>query len=285
MSHPYLKLSLSVLLAANLACAVGASSTADSTAVAQQAANTQAAEAQMTQTQEAQVTAVAATATAAFGQTATPARATAVAADKQSTRAAATAQAAAQATTVAQSIAEEAAHLSADGYLTHAAGTFFAVPDFSQSWAQLGWYKWWLTDYTPTDFVIRANATWRSASNTADWWTSGCGFVFRIQDEQNHYLAFLGLDGRVYFSGFRKGNYFALGSARYGKLDTPDGKAQIMLVVQGSKFDFFVNDTHVYSRTDKAFASGDLALTLLSGTNKDFGTNCTMRNIELWELE
>jgi len=284
MPHNYLKLGLFVLLAADLACSLGASSTR-STTTAQNTGATQTAEAQITQTQVAEETSVAAIATKSFSRTATPARATAAAAEIKATRQAAATQTAAEATETAQPMAETVAQLEDDGYLTSSEGAFFALPDFVQSWAQLGWYKWWHTNYAPEDFVLRADAAWRSASTTADWWTSGCGFVFRIKDNDDHYLSYLGLDGRAYFSVLRKGLIYNASSARYGKLDTPDGKAQLMLVAQGSHFDFFVNDTHVYSKVDKSFDDGRLALTLLSGTNKGFGTHCTMRNIELWELE
>ena len=284
MSHNYLKLGLFVLLAADLACSVGASSTR-STPVAPNTEATQTAEAQITQTHVAEETSVAATATQAFSQTATPARATAAAAEIKATHQVAATQAAAKATKAAQPMAEAVAQLVDDGYLKSSEGAFFALPDFVQSWAQLGWYKWWNTNYAPADFVLRADAAWRSASNTADWWTSGCGFVFRIKDNDDHYLSYLGLDGRAYFSVLRKGLIYNSSSARYGKLDTPDGEAQLMLVAQGSQFDFFVNGAHVFSKVDKSFDDGRLALTLLSGTNKGFGTHCTLRNIELWELD
>ncbi len=281
MSHNYFKLGLFVLLAASLACSLGTSALAPT--AAQNTEATQTAQAQVTQTREARETSAAAT--KAFSQTATPARATEAAAEAKATRQADATQIAMKATEAAQPMTEVVAQLVDEGYLTSSEGAFFALPDFVQSWAQLGWYKWWPTNYAPADFVIRATVAWRSASTTADWWTSGCGFVYRITDDDDHYLSYLGLDGRAYFSVLRKGLIYNESSARYGKLETPDGKAQLMLVVQGSHFDFFVNGAHVYGKVDKSFDDGRLALTLLSGTNKGFGTNCAMRNIELWELE
>lgn len=283
MSHNNFKLGLFVLLAASLACSLGTSALTPT--AAQNTEATQTAQAQIAQTREARETSVAATGTKAFSQTATPARATEAAAEAKATRQADATQIAVEATEAAQPMTEVVAQLMEDGYLTSSDGAFFALPDFVQSWAQLGWYRWWTTNYAPADFVIRANVAWRSASNTADWWTSGCGFVYRIKDNDDHYLSYLGLDGRAYFSVLRKGLIYNESSARYGKLDTPDGEAQLMLVVQGSHFDFFVNDTHVYGKVDKSFDDGRLAMTLLSGTNKGFGTNCAMRNVELWELD
>jgi len=33
-----------------------------------------------------------------------------------------------------------------------------------------------------------------------------------------------------------------------------------------------------------ALDSGDLAFILMSGTNKDYGTRCQMKNTDLWDL-
>jgi hypothetical protein len=133
--------------------------------------------------------------------------------------------------------------------------------------------------------VIRADAEWDSASDKADWWNSGCGFIFREQDVDNHYLAYLGLDGRVYFTRFVRGRWSALGSRYYEKVGIPDGSADIELVVEGDKFTFFVNGEQVHTRQDTSLPSGNLAFTLLSGTNKGYGTKCKMSNIDLWVLD
>jgi len=302
MSHRNAKLVLIVLVTASLACALSSTTPTsppspgpDLTGTAQETAVVHGVETSFAATQavqSAQSTAAASatrsageTASAAFSLTATPARATETAAARLATRQADQTQAAVKATVQAQPMLDAVQKLVADGYLSKSDGVFHALDDFDESWAQLNWYRFWDTDYSPSDFVVRANAKWVSASRTADWWNSGCGFVFREQSEDNHYLAYLGLDGRVYFSAFRKGVFVDLGGATYGKVDVPEGEAQIMLVVAGDKFVFFVNDKRVYSKTDRSFKSGALALTLLSGTNKDFGTRCHMTDIELWELK
>ena len=175
--------------------------------------------------------------------------------------------------------------LNRDGYISTTAGTYYSLDDFDKNWAQINWYQWWYTGYTPTDFVIRANAAWDSASTSANWWNSGCGFVFREDGVPNHYLAYLGLDGYVYFDRTVRDKYASLGYSYYGRLDTPKGQAQIMLVVEGTNIAFFVNGERVHARQDQGLNSGNLALTLLSGINTGFGTRCQMSNIELWELD
>ena len=222
---------------------------------------------------------------AATNQAATQLQGTAEALAREATRDTATAAAKAESTAQAQSMLALVQELNRDGYLSTTAGTYYSLEDFDESWAQINWYMWWYTGYSLTDFVIRANAAWDSASTSANWWTSGCGFIFREDGVPNHYLAYLGLDGYVYFARTVREKYASLGASYYGRLDTPKGQAQIMLVVEGTKITFFVNGERVHTRQDQGLNSGNLALTLLSGINTGFGTRCQMSNIELWELD
>jgi hypothetical protein len=202
------------------------------------------------------------------------------------TKRAATAEAESVALTQsAASMYDEIAELAAYDYISSDEGRYIGLGEFSESWAQINWYQWWSTSIFPTDFVIRADASWDSASDNANWFNSGCGFVFRAEDVDNHYLAYLGLDGKVYFTRFYRGNWKLLGSSWYGNVDIPAGSAKIMLVVEGDSFTFFVNDERVRTQVDSALPEGDLALTLLSGTNAGYGTHCTMENIEIWIMD
>jgi hypothetical protein len=162
------------------------------------------------------------------------------------------------------------------------------IDDFDESWAKIGWYQYWAIEDSPTDFVIRAKATWSSASETANWFQSGCGFVFHITDEDNHYLTYLGLDGKAYFQRVYRGESKILGSGYYGKVNIPEGNADLMLMVYGDRIYFYVDGKQVYKGFDSTMIGklkdGDVALTLVSGTNKDYGTRCQMTDIELWGL-
>jgi hypothetical protein len=222
---------------------------------------------------------------AATDQAATQVHLTEEAAAQEVTQEAAIVQTVTAATLQAQPMFDLVQQLYADGHLGRTDGTYFTLPDFDESWAQINWYQWYYTGFSPTDFVIKADASWDSASTTANWWTSGCGFVFREDGVENHYLTYLGLDGRVYFNRNVENVYAPLGSSYYGKLDTHEGHAQIMLVVEGINITFFVDGEKVHTRQDQGLASGNLALTLLSGINTGFGTRCRMVNIELWELK
>lgn len=171
-----------------------------------------------------------------------------------------------------------------DGVLKNTSGTYQVIEDFKEEWAQIGWYQWWSTGYQPQDFVISAHTAWESASKTADWYAAGCGFVFHAKDENNHYLIYLALDGNVYMKGYVDSKFRELGREYVGKINNIKGEADVILAVQGEKIVYYVNGKKVFERKNKEIPAGDLGLTLVSGTNKDYGTRCEMTDVELWEL-
>ena len=189
------------------------------------------------------------------------------------------------ATEQAQSMIAAVQKLYDDGILATTEGKFHMLDDFEESWAKLGWYQWWETDYEAGSFVITADAAWDSASDKANWDELGCGFVFGTIDGDNHNLAYLGLDGTANLYHVRKGAGKWLSWQRYGRLDTPKGEASIMIVVSGQNLYFFVNDKLVSKAYDLQYVPGPIAYTLRSGTNAGFGTRCEMSNIKLWIID
>lgn len=204
---------------------------------------------------------------------------------KASERLAETASAQASATAQVEGFNAVIDQLMADNVITTKEGDYHHLDDFYQSWAQLGWYRWWPTDYSAENFVLSANTYWQSASNTADWYTSGCGIVYSLDDKDDHHLAFLSLDGYGVLGRMTKGDWKYLAAQKYGKISVPDGGARIRLVVFDKRIYFYVNDQLVSKAYDSSLNEGNIALTLLSGTNKDFGTRCKMTNIELYTFK
>lgn len=170
------------------------------------------------------------------------------------------------------------------GVIKNSDGAFHSVDDFSENWAQIGWYQYWYTGLAPTNFVIRAHTEWESASRTADWFSSGCGFVFHEIDVENHYLVYLALDGNVYLKAYIGGEFVELGKEYAQKVDNMQDDAEVILVVNGSEITYFVNGDQVLQRDNTQLTGGNLGLTVVSGTNKDFGTRCKMTGIEVWDL-
>jgi hypothetical protein len=171
------------------------------------------------------------------------------------------------------------------GYIETTDGRFREFEDFEYEWAQLGWYKRFLLGTTVRDFYITAHVAWESAFQNAD--QSGCGIAFANQEDGEHYAVFLDrsrvlfLDADNRFNGAR-----LMGTTRgTGKVNfTPPAEADLTLIVIDSYAYVLVDGELVgeYTLSQSRNLRGDLALTVLSGTNKDYGTRCTMTDIHVW---
>ena len=75
------------------------------------------------------------------------------------------------------------------GYLATTEGRFRELDDFSYEWAQLHYYKPFLIQDGVSDFYLSAHFKWDSAFKNSD--VSGCGFIFNVQENGDHYAVFL----------------------------------------------------------------------------------------------
>jgi hypothetical protein len=175
------------------------------------------------------------------------------------------------------------------GYLSSAEGEFLEYDDFSYDWAQLGWYNWVPLGETVTDFYINAHFTWSSAYRNAD--TSGCGFIFAIQDNGDHYAVFLDRSEVLFLNAdsatsFSRPVGLTRGTSRVNfdnPFDNP-AEADFTLIVNGIYTYVLVNGevTGEYTLAQSKILRGDVGLSILSGTNKDFGTRCEMTDIHVF---
>ena len=158
--------------------------------------------------------------------------------------------------------------LKKDGIISSADGKSTYWGDYTDEWAQIGWYQWITFEHT-NRFVFSANVSWDSASQTPNNFESGCGLIYNIGNgNSNHLLASIRMDGMIYFTGFRNSNHLSYGTYRYGK-NSIKGSADLVVVVDNDKADLPV--------------MGDgVGLSTLSGTNKDFGTRCTWKDIFMY---
>jgi hypothetical protein len=169
------------------------------------------------------------------------------------------------------------------GYVSTTDGTYTHLDDYSYAWAKLNYYQWVDTGFSPTNFILKSDMAWTSASAAAD--SSGCGFVFRIQDNDNHYMAYISLKGYVEAAAYT--DYWkSMGTAVYGN-PARNGKATMTLIVEDNIFRVLVNNklSKTYTGFDGKLGTGGLAYTILSGTNKSYGTQCNFKNTELWEIK
>jgi len=171
------------------------------------------------------------------------------------------------------------------GYLAQPDGKFTELDDFSYDWAQMGWYNWLPIRDSAGDFYLGAHFKWNSALKTSD--TAGCGFIFDLQPNDDHYAVFLDR-AKVLFLitdhtlGFSKPMTPTRGNARV-KFEYP-AEADFILIVKGAYAYVLVNNEVVgeYTLAQSRSLKGGLGLTVLSGTNKDYGTRCEMTNLHLW---
>jgi hypothetical protein len=171
------------------------------------------------------------------------------------------------------------------GYLAKTDGKFTELDDFSYDWAQLGWYNWLPLKDSASDFFLSAHFKWDSAFKNSD--ISGCGFIFDLQPNKDHYAVFLDRM-KVFFLitdhalGFSKPVSPTRGTGRV-KFDYP-AQADFTLIVKGAYAYVLVDNEVVgeYTLAQSRSLNGGLGLTVLSGTNKDYGTHCEMTNLHLW---
>lgn len=175
------------------------------------------------------------------------------------------------------------------GYLTTPEGKFIRYNDFVKEWAQLNWYQWWTLSITASDFYMSAHFKWSSAYRSAD--ISGCGFAFAIQDNGDNYAVFLDrsqvyfIDNDQSYSGYRPmGRTRGTGRVNFGNPADKPAEADFTLIVKDA-YAYVLVDGEVVSEYTLAQSRplrGNVGLTLLSGTNKDFGTRCEITNLHLW---
>lgn len=179
------------------------------------------------------------------------------------------------------------------GLLDSTEGKFVDYEDYSREWAQLGWYSWEILDDKVSDFFLSARVKWSSAYRNAD--VSGCGFVFAIQENGDHYAVFLDRSQVLFLNADSASSYSSLvgltrGTGRVRFNNNPADQpieADFTIIVKDT-YTYVLVDGEVvgeYTLAQSKILNGNLGLTTLSGTNKDFGTRCEMTNIHAWIVE
>jgi hypothetical protein len=171
------------------------------------------------------------------------------------------------------------------GYLSTTEGRFRQLEDFSYDWAQLHYYKPFVIQEGVSDFYLSAHFKWDSAFKNSD--VSGCGFIFNVQENGDHYAVFLDRQKVVFLiTDSRVGYSKPVGPTRgtgIVKFDYP-AEADFTLIVKDAYAYVLVNGdvSAEYTLAQSRSSKGGLGLTVLSGTNKDYGTRCEMTNLHLW---
>lgn len=167
-----------------------------------------------------------------------------------------------------------------DGYLTVAEGTYIELDDFKQDWAQLGWYKLWPADVSAQTFVASAHFKWNSAYSAAN--VSGCGFAINLESDIQVFF----LDRSKVFVvnyGYEWGRLSGTGRVKFSL----PAEAEFTLIVNDNQIGYVLVDNELvgkYQIASRSGQSGKFGYSVLSGTNKDYGTHCEITNVRFWKI-
>jgi hypothetical protein len=167
-------------------------------------------------------------------------------------------------------------------------GEYRILDAFNKSFAQIGWMSYEYSDFEVEYFVFNADVTWRTAVDNAD--TSGCGIVFAIEEKgkNNEYYGVILDKSRIYFTSARSGHYRELGKTRgTGRLDFGNpAEAELTILVYENLAYVYVDDNFVgeYGLSKDKAVRGKFGYGIISGTNKSYGTTCSIKNARMWEI-
>lgn len=195
-----------------------------------------------------------------------------------------------QKTQSAKPMAELVEDIYNEGYIASKEGTFTKLDDFTEAWAKLDWYQYWYQgDEKYANFVLSFSAKMQSASDKANWHHAGCGLVFRHVDNDNHMFLIIAQNGIMSLRKRIKDLVYIVRDSKKYSEQIPVEKVYVTMIVDGMSVYIFADGTKVLEAREPLLGStlreGRLAFSVMSGTNKGYGTHCSMTNIWLWELK
>jgi hypothetical protein len=169
------------------------------------------------------------------------------------------------------------------GYVSTTEGEITELDPFNESSSELGWQSYWPYDFVISDFVFKAHYKWSTAVESNN--LAGCGIMFGLQENGNSYGVFLD-KSRIYFTMARGSFYYDVGKTN-GSGRTNFGnpaEADFAISVKGKSAYVLIDneDFTEYTLSQDQTTNGNFALTLMSGTTRDYGTRCEMTDLVLW---
>lgn len=176
-----------------------------------------------------------------------------------------------------------------DGIIPETFGKYVAFDPYDMDVAQMGWLQYVYFDTVRVkNFVYSGHIRWSTSIDTNK--TSGCGIIFALElkEKQNNYFGVILDKSRVYFSAIDSGYYYDLGKTKgTGKLDFGNpAEADLTFLAYEHKAYVYVNDDFIgeYTLPPKKELRGYFGYGIISGTNHDYGTKCSITNSRLWDL-
>ncbi len=146
-----------------------------------------------------------------------------------------------------------------------------------------------LFDKEVADIVILADISWEAGGNYPSLTDSGCGFVFRNNDdarkeEADSYLhSQIVLEGKDFFWGLNKDQFVSYGRKYFADPTFGRKTYQVAIFANGRDTSVFINGKEVRRNLDVAVTTpGLIHYTVQSGTDKDHGMRCKFERINLF---
>lgn len=178
------------------------------------------------------------------------------------------------------------------GYLSSTEGTIYPLQSKTFEMAQINYLNIESAGFNDqiTDFAFWGDLKWSSAGKVNYPEFSGCGIAFRVGDNfADEYTAMITNDSVLVTWCFA-----ALGN-RCGRIGVTRGtgrvkfgnpaEAHFEFVASGGQAYALVNGKFIGEYTffkDRLTKPGYFTYSIISGTNKDYGTRCSVDNAKLW---
>jgi len=167
---------------------------------------------------------------------------------------------------------------------------------FSISEARNSYWIWYPIEDAGShqDFAIGADVSWETASESSNWWNTGCGFFIRPRDDDGlgGYFVAQTADGLPWLLWWKPGAQYLVDLLRPDSYDYYSGASagkrtgtqHIVAIAQGPTLRFLVDGDQKIYRDDTAERAGFIGAVVVSGTNRDYGTRCDFSNLWLYDL-
>ena len=174
------------------------------------------------------------------------------------------------------------------GQISTTEGEYVELDDYQDESALKLQYSWTETGVKAKNFIVRSDFEWSNGVNVVN--TSGCGFVYRVQPNQDHYLIILDAFSGVKLASRTDRGTYSMGSPQNGEQKVSDFgpgpyHATLTMIVNDLQTYVYVNDNYVgeYKLLDyRITESGPLATAVLSSGVR---TRCKMTNVRAWVID
>lgn len=177
------------------------------------------------------------------------------------------------------------------GYFSSAEGRFFTLNNSTTEMAKINYLSADIAGYEDPvkNFAVWANIKWSNAGTVNPPEYSGCGFLYRYDESSGNYYSVMITKESILMTYCvsslhacgRVGKTRGTGKVSYGnpaeaKLEMAVNENHAYVLVDGN----FIGEYTLF--TEKLMEPGYLAYSIVSGTNKDYGTRCEFTNAHLW---